>query len=230
MEPVLSTLYPLPPVRVMGWLSENSRPGFRVAGSTLHQGFGAGKYLIAVGDTASVVPNPWLESLKAQQQTAQGLAAQVPGDVKTAMMASVNASNSPCAAGSACAGDTTGGFHEEGGIWGTNADGSVAVAPATPGPYAAAGDKVAHITPEDTENPASKENMVSLGGEWHVHPKGGGGREFAQPPSGQDIRVAGTGAALFPVHIVLGAGNSKVYFYNGSGEIGHMSFKKFFGN
>ena len=171
----------------------------------------------------------WKNS-QAQQQTAQGLAAQVPGDVKTAMMASVNASNSPCAAGSACAGDTTGGFHEEGGIWGTNANGSDAVVPATPGPYSAPGDKTAHITPEDSANPALKNNMVQLGGEWHVHPKGGGGREFDQPPSGQDKRVAGTGAALFPIHIVLGAGNSRVYFYAASGEIGHMSFKKFFGN
>ena len=165
---------------------------------------------------------------KPQGQSAQSLAAQVPGDVKAAMMASVNASNSPCAAGSSCGGDTTGGFHEEGGIWGTNADGSIAVVPATPGPYSAPDDKTAHITPEDSANPRLKDNMVQLGGEWHVHPKGGGGREFGQPPSGQDKTVAGNGAALFPIHIVLGAGNSKVYFYNGSREIGHMSFKEFF--
>jgi hypothetical protein len=69
MEPVLSTLYPLPPVRVMGWLSGNSRQGFRVAESTLHQGLKAGKYLIAVGDTRSVVWNVWPESLMAQQQS-----------------------------------------------------------------------------------------------------------------------------------------------------------------
>jgi hypothetical protein len=52
----------------MWQLSENSRLGFRLAGSTLHQGFGAGKYLIGIGDTASVVRYAWLESLKAQQQ------------------------------------------------------------------------------------------------------------------------------------------------------------------
>jgi hypothetical protein len=69
MEPALSTPFPPPPVCVMGWLSGNPRLGFRVAGNTLHQGLNAGKYLIAVGDTASVVPNPWLESLKAQQQS-----------------------------------------------------------------------------------------------------------------------------------------------------------------
>lgn len=34
----------------------------------MHQGLKAGKYLIAVGDTNSLVGNAWLESLKAQQQ------------------------------------------------------------------------------------------------------------------------------------------------------------------
>jgi hypothetical protein len=52
----------------MWQLSENSRLGFRLVGNTLHQGFGAGKYLIGIGDTASVVRYAWLESLKAQQQ------------------------------------------------------------------------------------------------------------------------------------------------------------------
>ena len=68
MEPVLSAPYPPPSVCLIGLLSGNSRLGFRAAGSTLNQGLKAGKYLIAVGDTASVVRNAWLESLKAQQQ------------------------------------------------------------------------------------------------------------------------------------------------------------------
>jgi hypothetical protein len=60
--------FPEPPLAAMWQLSENSRLGFRLAGSTLQQGFGAGKYLIGIGDTASVVRYAWLESLKAQQQ------------------------------------------------------------------------------------------------------------------------------------------------------------------
>jgi len=64
--------FPEPLLAAMWQLSENSRLGFRVAGSTLHQGFGAGKYLIGIGDTASVVRYAWLESLKAQQQNAGG--------------------------------------------------------------------------------------------------------------------------------------------------------------
>ena len=63
--------FPEPPLAAMWQLSENSRLGFRLAGSTLQQGFGAGKYLIGIGDTASVVRYAWLESLKAQQQVSQ---------------------------------------------------------------------------------------------------------------------------------------------------------------
>jgi len=69
MEPALSTPFRPPPVCVMGWLSGNPRLGFRAAGSTVHQGLNAGKYLIGIGDTASVVRYAWLESLKAQQQS-----------------------------------------------------------------------------------------------------------------------------------------------------------------
>lgn len=68
MEPVLSAFYPPPSVCVIRLLKENSRQGFRTAGSTLHRGLNAGNYLIAVGDTNSLVRNPRLESLKAQQQ------------------------------------------------------------------------------------------------------------------------------------------------------------------
>src|SRR5271165_3831494 len=63
--------FPEPPLAAMWQLSENSRLGFRLVGNTLHQGFGAGKYLIGIGDTASVVRYAWLESLKAQQQSGQ---------------------------------------------------------------------------------------------------------------------------------------------------------------
>ncbi len=71
MEPALSAFDPPLSVCLIGLLSENSRPGFGVRGSTLHQGFEAAKYLNRVEDTTSVVPNPWPESLKAQQQNTQ---------------------------------------------------------------------------------------------------------------------------------------------------------------
>ena len=153
----------------------------------------------------------------------QDLADSIPDVVKEAIMSSVNASNSPSGA------DLTGGFHEEGGIWGTNADGSDAIVPATPGAYCAPGCKKAHITPADSADPALKDKMTKLGGEWHVHPKGGSGREFEQEPSPTDKSVAGNGAALFPIHIVVGAGNSRVYFYNESGVTEQMKLSKFLG-
>jgi len=72
MEPALSAPYPPPPVCLIGLLKENSRPGFGVRGSTLHQGPQPFKYLNGVGDSTSVVWNPWPESLKAQQQKPTG--------------------------------------------------------------------------------------------------------------------------------------------------------------
>ena len=80
-----------------------------------------------------------------QQQTAQGLAGQIPGQVKTAIMNSVNASNSPSGA------DTTGGFHEEGGIAGTNANGGLVISPATPGTYSPSGVVSTNLTPADPD-------------------------------------------------------------------------------
>ena len=56
------------PLAACPWLAENSRLGFRLVGSTLHQGPQPFKYLNGVGDTTSVVWNSWPESLKAQKQ------------------------------------------------------------------------------------------------------------------------------------------------------------------
>lgn len=70
MQLASSPAFPEPLLAAMWQLNENSRLGFRLAGNTLHQGFGAGKYLIGIGDTASVVRYAWLESLKAPQQSA----------------------------------------------------------------------------------------------------------------------------------------------------------------
>jgi len=79
MEPALSAPYPPPPVCLIGLLKENSRPGFGVRGSTLHQGPQPFKYLNGVGDSTSVVWNPWPESLKAQQQPSASLHTSIKG-------------------------------------------------------------------------------------------------------------------------------------------------------
>ena len=88
------------------------------------------------------------------------------------------------------------------------------------------------MDPANAVNPSLKDNITGLGGTWHVHPSGTLTQEkgnirttksFNQPPSGRDIKEAGTG-----INIVVGAGNKKVYFYNGSGLIGEpMKLKDF---
>jgi len=67
------------PLAACPWLAENSRLGFRLVGSTLHQGPQPFKYLNGVGDTTSVVWNAWPESLKAQQQSGAGTVPVVVG-------------------------------------------------------------------------------------------------------------------------------------------------------
>ena len=139
-------------------------------------------------------------------------------------MNSVNASNAPSGA------DTTGGFHEEGGQWGTTTSGAPSVAPAIPGPANMAVVGGAHIDPTNAVDQSVKSSWQSIGGDYHVHPSGsitdanGLTHVFNQPPSGKDISVAGDGG----IHIVVGAGDKRVYYYNGSGVIGQpMKLKDF---
>ena len=145
----------------------------------------------------------------AQDQQAQTLASEVPSQVWSAVIASINASNSPTAD------DKQGGFHEEGGIWGTKTDGTLFVSPAVPGPASKAGDVDAHMDVGKSVNPVSSEKVQSLGGTWHVHPRGGSGRTFKEPPSLLDKANANA-----PINFVVGAADRKVYFYNSSGVIG----------
>jgi RHS repeat-associated protein len=160
---------------------------------------------------------------EAQQQTAQQQAAAIPGSVKSAIMNSVNASNAPSGA------DTTGGFHEEGGIAGTNASGGVVISPAIPGAYSPSGVVSTNLMPVD---PSLNASMSTVTVSWHVHPNGrtaAGDLAWNQPPSGQDQRVAAGEHQAVPglIHIVVGAGNKTVYFYNGSSSVQSMSLKNF---
>jgi len=164
---------------------------------------------------------------KQTQQTPQSLAAQIPCHVKKAIAASIKAGNSPTPD------DKTGGFHEEGGQWVIAADGTVIPVPAKPGPAnATIKEGGVHVVPSDAINPSLKDNIVGLGGTWHIHPSGEiveqvenlrNTRNFSQPPSGKDIKEAGAG-----INVVVGAREKKVYFYNNSGEIGQpMKLKDF---
>jgi hypothetical protein len=132
------------------------------------------------------------------------------------MTDSIKASNSPTAD------DKKGGYHEEGGIWGTNSAGEVVVSPAKPGPYSKPGDTNAHIDPGNAKDPNLNYQMVSVDGTWHVHPRGGSDKTFVQPPSGVDKQNA-----VAPINIVIGAENKRVYFYNSTGVVREMSLKDF---
>jgi hypothetical protein len=152
-----------------------------------------------------------------QKQSAQQLASQVPDDVKDAIDESVKASNSPTQD------DKKGGMHEEGGVWGTTTDNKTVVVPAKPGPAEKPGEKEVHIDPGNSKDPSLKDNLKSVDGAWHVHPKGHGDVQFVQPPSKADKDAALTTGT----NIVVGAADKKVYFYNNSGGVGEMSLKDF---
>lgn len=169
--------------------------------------------------------------------TPQSLAAKIPVNVKRAMLDSIIASNSPTAD------DKQGGFHEEGGMWVTTADGQIVAETAIPGKYAKPGVP-AHLRANDPANPLPAERIAGVGGVWHVHPcgeivtrrvlpeKDEGDRRiittivtttyFGQPPSDGDIA-----AVQLPVNIEIGARSQVVYFYDRSGVTGTMPLEEF---
>jgi RHS repeat-associated protein len=154
-----------------------------------------------------------------QAQNTQSLAAQVPSAAKAAIANALNASNSPTAD------DKKGGFHEESVKWGTDASGNVIVSPSVPGAYAPPGtNPTTNFTPA---NPQTDQNLATVDGFAHIHPKGGGDRSFVQGPSAADLKFAGQSSAI---NLVVGAADKKVYFFNGSGVIGSpMKLKDFMG-
>jgi len=117
-----------------------------------------------------------------------------------------------------------GNFHETGGGWGHRSDGSLVVAPATPGPNCVPGPGKTcdyYPLPQDQDD----WNTVKYpAGQWHVHPAGvANGEGWAQGPTDKDVE----GAAAWPINIVVGAADKQVYFFGPSGVIGNMNLKDF---
>jgi len=146
----------------------------------------------------------------------------VPNEVKQAIAASVKASNTKNT------NDKEGGFHEEGGMWGLTADGSPIVIIAKPGATSPKCTNGASLVIGDAKDPSLTTRIVSISGEWHVHPRGtyysGNGQltVFSQPPSAVDIQEA-----LAPINIVIGARDNVVYFYTPIGITSTMKLKEF---
>jgi hypothetical protein len=161
-----------------------------------------------------------LERGKRDQISRQSKLYQVPSAAKAAIMNALNASNSPTAD------DKKGGFHEESVKWGTDASGNVVVSPSVPGAYAPPGTNPnTNFTPA---NPATDQNLSTVDGFAHIHPKGGDDRSFVQGPSAAGLKFAGQSSAI---NLVVGAADKKVYFFNGDGVIGKpMKLKDFMGN
>ncbi|PYT57552.1 MAG: hypothetical protein DMG35_20080 [Acidobacteria bacterium] len=155
------------------------------------------------------------------QQTPQSLAAQVPPEMKAAIMNALNASNAPTAD------DKKGGYHEESVVSGRDVSGNVVVSPSVPGLYAPPGTNPhTSFTPAD---PKTNEKLATVEVFAHIHPKGGADRSFVQGPSKGDKDFAGLSSG--PINLVVGAADKKVYFYNGSGVIGKpMKLKDFMGD
>ena len=145
----------------------------------------------------------------------------VPAEVKQAIAISVKASNSPTAD------DPQGGHHEEGGMWGLDKAGNVIVLVARPGKSTA--DKCGVVTSiglGDSDSPR-KNDLVSILGEWHVHPAGisQDGNvlcNYVQPPSAVD-----KAGAITDTSIVIGARDKIVYFYNSKGVTSTVKLKDF---
>ena len=159
------------------------------------------------------------QSAQSSAAQAQTLAAQVPREMKAAIANALNASNAPTAT------DKKGGYHEESVKSGKDSSGNVVVSPAVPGPYAPPG--TAPHTNFKPADPKLDEKLVSVDVLAHIHPRGGADQSYVQGPSQVDIDGARGSSAI---NLVVGAADRKVYFYNGSGQIGKpMKFKDFMG-
>jgi hypothetical protein len=156
----------------------------------------------------------------------------VPTEVRAAIIASVKASDSPTAD------DKKGGHHEEGGMWGIDDQGGLVVLNSKPGRAVDLNTaKIVEVHIGDFVNPELTKHLVTITGEWHVHPsaiefKGpsgvksdspelsqdmGGivhlkGHAFEQQPSDVDIAQA-----VCDANIVVGARDRVVYYYDAKG-------------
>jgi len=164
-----------------------------------------------------------LASIDAQHAERDALLAAIAGipmSVRENVGDSVADSNSPDAD------DKSGGFHEEGGLWGANDAGATVVQRAVPGKYANP-DKTdrAEINLWNFKDPDHAQ-ITSVTGSWHVHPRGVGetGRYFVQGPSGTDEHNR-----IGTITFVVGASSGRVYFYDGSRVLHATSLKSFLG-
>ncbi len=133
----------------------------------------------------------------------------------------VDRSNAP----SAEAGDTKGGFHEEGGYYGKDKDGNDIVVNAKPGKAYVEGDKAIGVNPLDPADGPKGHEGDQIEGTFHNHVKGDEKSNPIQSPSEPDLKNAVNRGKLLGIkgnNYELGAGNNKVYIYksvDGQGKV-----------
>lgn len=145
-------------------------------------------------------------------------------------------------AGKPAGDDKTGGFHEEGGMFGTS-NGQEKVIAALPGPYSQPGvDEMATLDPFSGETATNTLDVIQ--GTFHTHPSGtNASGSYDQEPSNKldaktgqmvgDIPSAKSWAnpsSMYHVtgnSYVLGTGDNKVRIYNSTGTIATFPLKTF---
>ena len=172
-----------------------------------------------------------------------------PETVRAAAKRALERSNRPTTADPAdqtFIADSAGGFHEEGGFWGTSPTGAEVIGHARPGSFADPFDQArAEINVFDVATPVSLDKTI---GTFHVHPSGrlerearrSGGTvsqttntgasdgatttatehaEFDQPPSVADVRNVRERSQRGEQSghsFVIGARSGEIYFYDGT--------------
>ena len=192
------------------------------------------------------------EAHQIQQNTQRGQSVSTPNDytsllqlpdlaIRQEVGAAVTRSDNPTG-GTGPTADTTGGFHEEGGIGFVTANGQ-RPAPALPGPVQDPRNGQPATINVYNNSPATQQmiqNTATSGDEvtsYHVHPSGTKvtvnmdntitTHSFVQPPSAQDRTAAGNQPTLLGYHIVAGARDRTVYFHNATTTLGTMPLDRF---
>ena len=149
----------------------------------------------------------------ADPETPEQLTAQIPKKIRSEMATAIAESDKPTSD------DKKGGSHEESGVAGIDGDRKWVVSRDLPGKYV---DIDSGTTKVSTSGKAADQDLansiVDPRVEFHVHPsaKSSAGAVWAQEPSPGDKANANPGL----IHIVFGARDKMVYFYNSSGQIG----------
>jgi RHS repeat-associated protein len=192
-------------------------------------------YVVTDKATTKLIKKNTKNNIFTQVKEVQESIVQLPSAyVRTEIGKAVDRSNSPTPD------DKKGGFHEEGGIFGTNSDGVEKVIHASSGPAAnPKTDNHAEVDIFKAANSSEQGSITNVSGTFHVHPSGtttenstdnnsspgsvtfGGTTttySFVQPPSNVDVSNANQGGNVSGYNIVVGARDNTVYLHGNNSQ------------